>query len=171
VLVHPFALSADARLSQSRAVTLQAQTLGVGLLADDIKPLAAVAAHADNAEREGIELLSVLLLAARLGCQRVVWPVSAGEGEAIDIDRLSNITDRALVASKLASLCSVARVAMGISLETPLVDLTDSQLAELALDADAPLDTVWWWHAKSPEEARERTRWKRTLDAAGYAAV
>ena len=174
VLLLPFGLSAQSKLPQSRAVATQAGTLGLGLLGEEIKPLLTVAAHADDDEREGMELLGVLLLAARLQCTRVVWPVHAGGHDAVDIDRLSQIADRGLVASKFASICSSASTAVGLHVDTPFADLTDRQLADMAIDIDAPVDACWWWKAtdkasdKSSEEQREKTRWVKSLLAMGW---
>lgn len=173
VLLLPFGLHAESRLPQTRAVTHQANVLGIGSIGvggDDIKPLLQVAPHADMDEHEGLELLGVLLLAARLQCSRVVWPVHAGGHDAIDLDRLSQIADRSLVAAKYASLCSSARSAMAMQLDTPFADLTDRQLADLAIDIDAPIDACWWWKANAAtgEDGRERSRWMKALQAMGW---
>lgn len=178
VLMMPFGLRAESKLLQSRAVTQQASTLGIGLLGvgtgtDDIKPLLTVAAHADEDEHEGIELLAVLLLAARLQCSRVVWPVHAGGHESIDLDRLSQIADRGLVASKYAGLCSSASTAVGLHVDTPFADLTDRQLADLAIDIDAPIDACWWWTAgeRGGDDQREKSRWTKALQAMGWTSL
>ncbi|HBS29905.1 MAG TPA: hypothetical protein DEB06_10770 [Phycisphaerales bacterium] len=54
----------------------------------------------------------------------------------------------------------------GATLKAPLADLTDAQVADLALDLDAPLDTLWWrgGRAESGGEAGEaRLRWEAAL--------
>jgi hypothetical protein len=184
VLLMPFGLRTETRLLQSRAVTQQATLLGLGLLGvevtgkagEEIKPLLTVAPHADADEREGCELFAALLLAARLQCARIVWPAHAGGHDSVDLDRLSQIADRALVAGQYAGLCSSARIAASLHLETPFADLTDRQLADLAIDIDAPVDACWWWNAdksaseRAGEERKERTRWIDALRAMGWAA-
>lgn len=173
LLLTPFGLRNESRLLQSRAVTQQANTLGVGLLGEEIKPLLAVAPHADDDEREGMELLAVLLLAARVQCSRVVWPGHAGGHDSVDLDRLSQIADRSLAASKFAGLCSSASTAVGLHVDTPFADLTDRQLADLAIDMDAPVDACWWWQAgdRGSEAQREKSRWMKALQAMGWTAL
>jgi hypothetical protein len=178
VLLTPFGLRTESKLPQSRAVAQQASTLGVGLMGvgtgtDEIKQLLTVAPHADDDEREGMELLAVLLLAARLQCSRVVWPVHAGGHDSVDLDRLSQIADRALAASMFAGLCSSASTAVGLHVDTPCADLTDRQIADLAIDMDAPVDACWWWQAgdRGSEAQRERSRWMKGLQAMGWTSL
>ncbi|MCA3004195.1 MAG: hypothetical protein LW650_09915 [Planctomycetaceae bacterium] len=104
----------------------------------------------------------VLLAAGRLalaqGLGRVVWPVLATEdggevaggagagGGGLDeqavLARTADVLDRALLVGRLLSID--AQVLSGgavrsLTIETPLVDLTDVQLLDLFADSDAPL--------------------------------
>ncbi|HYF15051.1 MAG TPA: hypothetical protein VD971_08290 [Phycisphaerales bacterium] len=169
VVAAPFALSTQSALLQRRAVVAQAEATGVGAL-KETPPLASVNAHASADEREGIELLGALLAAAHAGFRRVVWPASAGAGESVDIDRLSQIADRALCAARYASVCA-ADDGAGVELETPYAELSDRQLAELALDMGCPVDTCWWALASGGQDdpvKAERQRWQRAFEIVGW---
>lgn len=104
------------------------------------------------------------LEASAQGAGVLTWPVCLGEGSSAEepLDRISQATDLALLASRLVSLEAGG---VGLVVETPLVDLTDRQVAELALDIDAPIETcAWWGRENDPEHAR----WTRVLSALGW---
>ena len=92
---------------------------------------------------------ALLMMAAeearRLGCSDVVWPVVCGA----DLDELATAAERARLVSRLTMLPphqgrTRAGVPGLIRIRTPLADLTPLQVAELALDLDAPVQTCWW---------------------------
>lgn len=123
---------------------------------------------ATDGELETLALLSATYLAARAGCTRVLWPINAAVGESLDLDRIAQAHDRALLVSRLVALDAVVHAVPGIHVETPYVDLTDRQIADLAIDMDLPLDACWWW--RDPLLA-ERKRWMEVLKNAGWVAA
>lgn len=118
-------------------------------------------------------LLLALDAAARLECDVVLWPVACGD----DLDHLAGAAERGLLLSRLRELADPARSersrpAERVSLRTPLADLTPSQVAELALDLDAPLRTCWWAEAGPSWEAPAidaRLKWDGLLEKAAAA--
>jgi hypothetical protein len=89
-------------------------------------------------------LLSAVRAAGRLGLDRVLWPVLGQDPLG------SDAPERAKLVSQLAAFD--APEGRSIRVLTPLADLTDAQVLELALDLDSPLDAgacVW----------TERERW------------
>lgn len=90
-------------------------------------------------------LLLAVTEARRLGCSDVVWPVVCGA----DLDELATAAERARLVSRLSMLpAQQGKTRSGapglIRIRTPLADLTPQQVAELALDLDAPIQTCWW---------------------------
>lgn len=79
--------------------------------------------------------------AVRRGISRVVWPVQAFPDGRTDLPALARICDRALLVGQLLSLDAPAD--RPVRIETPLADLSDAQILELALDLDAPLSACW----------------------------
>lgn len=104
--------------------------------------------------------------AVRLGCQTVAWPTVCGE----DLAALANAADRARLITRLTALESPDYGWVGV--RTPLADLTDLEVAQLAVDLDAPLETLWWRTPALGSDADEaaqapRIRWEGVLrDAA-----
>jgi hypothetical protein len=189
-IILPAITQPAAALLQHKASAAQADLFGLGLCGQDVRPLAHALPQADADEREAVELLGALLLAARLGCERVLWPVSAGAGESVDIDRLAQITERSLAAARLASASSGARAAVRLVVDTPYAELSDRQLADLALDMGVPLASVWWSGgggggsgmgdahgafagpmSGDPAIDAERRRWAHAFEAAGWATA
>ncbi|MFM9956769.1 MAG: hypothetical protein ACKVZJ_01725 [Phycisphaerales bacterium] len=117
-------------------------------------------------------LLSAMNVARALGCLRVIWPIVAGDrlSEMLEfaeraalINRLSWLgeSERASTAERAvpAAVSGHATVGHGtvhgggtgagvpshaFRLETPFIDLTTAQVAEIARDLDAPLQACWW---------------------------
>lgn len=114
-------------------------------------------------------LLSAAYLAVGQGRDRVVWPISAGRlghDEEIDLNRASLAADRALLVSRLVALDSDEHGRPAILIEVPYVDLSDRQVAELAVDMDLPVHSCWWWGEPASAEAK---RWLRVLRGVGWA--
>lgn len=91
-------------------------------------------------------LLQAAATAARKGLSRVVWPIQLGSAVGAGaagqvVDRAARAGDRALLAGRLASLDAPGA---GVTIETPYLDMTDSQVADLAADLDAPVAAAWW---------------------------
>lgn len=90
-------------------------------------------------------LLAAAAEALSARCARLVWPVHCGES----LDDMALAADRARLINHLVDL--EAGEGAPLTVETPLLDLTDAQLAELALDLDAPLDACRWCEADADE--------------------
>lgn len=96
---------------------------------------------------ESRRLLDACAVSKAEGCERVVWPVWC----AAEVDGIALALDRARLVSTLASLDTRRG---GVSIETPVLDLLESQLAELAVDVGVPAQGGWIidenesrWHA------------------------
>jgi hypothetical protein len=134
-------------------------------------------------------LLAAGRLAMSLGIRTVVWPVHYGAGRAgepgtLDLDRAAVGADRALLVGRLMSLEGHESGVPSIRFETPLLDLSDRQLAELAVDLGlsialegAAAKACWWtlalqepsrWSTEAIDQATaERIRWVPVLRDAG----
>lgn len=85
---------------------------------------------------ESRRLLDACAVCKAEGCERVVWPVwCAGE-----VDGIALALDRARLVSTLASLDARRG---GVFIETPVLDLLESQLAELAVNVGVPSQSGW----------------------------
>lgn len=143
---------------RARAVQRQAELLQIE---------AVIGAVSENSRSPGEAEVRMLLDAAYAcvvrGLDSVVWPVTAGRTEP-DLDRISHAADRALLAAHLVSV----GLDRPIKIETPYVDLTDRQLADLILDMDLPIWLCWWADSATPQAATEREHWQAMLRAAGW---
>lgn len=123
-------------------------------------------------------------------CDRVIWPVhyggpgdSGGDGPAHDLVLISTAVDRALLITRLVGVDTDEHGRPGFRVETPYVDFTDRQIADLALDLDVAVETCWWWRgeffnrdlevAAAPVPALEAAwaewrRWWPALRAVGW---
>jgi hypothetical protein len=97
----------------------------------------------DELLEHAIILTQTARLARRLGCSRIVWPVQVG----LEPDRVCQFVDCATTVVDLIDLASQSgaegRAAGTIVIETPLIDLDDDQILDLADDAGAPLGLFW----------------------------
>lgn len=100
-------------------------------------------------------LLDAVDEARAASCAAVLWPVHYGH----DLDAVSQASDRLRLVNTLA-LLELGQAAPRV--EAPLLDFTDAEVAELALDVEAPLDAGLWltddparW-AEAFNEARAR---------------
>jgi hypothetical protein len=136
-------------------------------------------------ELETRDLINASLFALRLGAGVVVWPVQAG-GDDVRVDHAAKALDRALLVSRLIGLDAAEHGQPGFRILTPLVDLTDRQVADLAVDMDAPADACWWWNEQRVAEVlradagapaapgaddegdAELVRWTRALRDVGF---
>jgi len=117
-------------------------------------------------EQESRDLLGAAYVGAKHSCTRIFWPVSAAAGEGLDLDRIAEAHDRAILVSRLAALDAAHHGVPGLRIDTPYLDLSDRQVADLAVDMDLPLDQSGWWEAIS---GVSRERWTRALREAGWA--
>ncbi len=122
-----------------------------------------------------LSLLAGVEVARAMGCVRLIWPVQFHADKSslpAQLDRIAAAVDRALLVSRLGLLDGVD-AAEEITIETPLVDLTDRQIADLAVDLDAPAYLCWWWRQHAEPEAEqvagiERRAWLAALGDAGW---
>lgn len=175
-----------ARAMREKAAQRQAQMCGMSglilanamamdpalLVGDDRGEAVRVAAGASVSAM----LLSACAQAMTLGIGRVIWPLHQGgvgaggpiESAEIDLEWMSEMTDRALLAGQLASV-DVARVrrdgrggaggggSVGmVRVETPYADFSDAELLDLALDLDVPLGAAWWCEREGEGEGEGR---------------
>jgi len=117
-------------------------------------------------------LLAAGAEALRQGLTRIVWPIHLGgpggeEAEARGgasgsekvLERIADACDRSLVCGRLLS---IEAPETGVTIQTPFVDFTDEQIADLAADVNLPIDAAFLGASES-----ERTRWRRALGRAG----
>ncbi|MEM1185186.1 MAG: hypothetical protein AAGI53_09315 [Planctomycetota bacterium] len=129
------------------------------------------ASAASTGEFDSALLLRAGAIAGELGLRRVIWPARAGVDRAtggVEVHDAARIVDRALLVTRLTELDADGP---GVTIETPLVDLEDDQVADLAADLGAPMDAVWWavnLDSKPGELARrERDRWTQAAVIGG----
>ena len=107
-------------------------------------------------------LLDAATAALEYRCPVVVWPV-IHRGERPDrlppVETIADSVNRATLVGRLVSLDAGAFGLPEIRIETPFVDLTDQQLAELACDLGVRFEDCWWWSSDSSEANDERSRW------------
>ncbi len=121
-------------------------------------------------------LMAAGAAAIQHGLSRIVWPVQLG-GAGIDdhagqepgaawLDAIADASDRALVCGRLLSLDVPGTggdgETSGITIQTPFVDFTDAQIADLAADVDLPVEAAFLGSTE-----RERDRWRAALAKAG----
>lgn len=116
-------------------------------------------------------LLDAAAEASRRGITRIVWPIHAGgPGPDADLDAVAAACDRAMLVAHLAELDlpSAPRI------DTPYADYTDRQMAEIALDMDAPLIAAWWCQERGDRPCGSCgacLRWSAAFDAARRGAT
>lgn len=160
--------------AQASAVAEQCRWLGVELVGRGLPP---VGDDADPTRGESatIELVAAAYAALRAGCSRLIWPVqvdrAAGDREALD--HAAEACDRALLVSRLLLLDAAGAPVPEVNILTPLVDLEDDQVAELALDLAIPVQSVWWWgsQVRGEQADYERQRWTTALEAVGWVSA
>jgi hypothetical protein len=112
-------------------------------------------------------LLDACTDAAASGRSEVIWPV---QFEKVDLDAITRAIDRALLVTRLLALDAELNASPSLHVEAPMVDLTDAQVADLAVDLAAPLSCCWWWGggSGSPERTAAAERWLPALRSAGF---
>ncbi|MEQ8316895.1 MAG: hypothetical protein RIE77_13565 [Phycisphaerales bacterium] len=101
-----------------------------------------------------------------------------GVDEVPTVDRLARELDRALLISRLVTLDASEHGVGVFEVQTPLMDLSDAQVAELALDLDVPIWRAWWWEVAAGKRAKDpavadranalRDRWCGALESLGW---
>lgn len=97
------------------------------------------------------------------------------------VDGLARELDRALLVSRLVTLDAAEHGVGVFEVQTPLMDLSDTQVAEMALDLDVPIWRAWWWEATTGKRTKDavladranacRDRWCGALEALGWSAT
>lgn len=135
-------------------------------------------AHGPSPFERARQLLDACTVAARRGAGKVVAPWQHGLATGgIDLNAAGKSVDRAVLMSRLLWL-ETPEGESSIEIDAPYADLDDHQVADLAVDMDAPIGTCWWWHAElavpdgssasgAPFRA-EHARWTAALSAAGW---
>lgn len=122
-------------------------------------------------------LLAAAEEAVRGGVSRIIWPIhlggTGGAGSLGDVDQIAAAFDRALLVSRLAGLDAGPE---GLTIETPYLDMSDEQIADLIADCDAPVEAAWWCQAAESNPGRKVCggcvpcrRWAAAFRAAGVA--
>lgn len=118
-----------------------------------------------------LSLITATYQAATLACDQVVWPIQIG-GQSPDLESVARVIDRAVLVTRLASLDGAEHGRPAIRIDTPYADLSDRQLADLAIDMNVPVEHTWWWpgaqSGKSELAARELERWFPVLQSLGW---
>ena len=129
-----------------------------------------IATGVQPGERENHLLLQAGATALRHACPTIVWPV-VPQGPAPDspapVEAIANIVNRATLMSRLVSLDAGQAGIPEVRVETPFVDLSDAQLADLACDVGARFEDCWWWADDSGAASVERARWGPLLPVPG----
>lgn len=111
-------------------------------------------------------LLAALAESMRGDRSRVLWPKQV----AGDLDSMLDAADRALLIQRVGLIEQQRTASPNLRIDMPLIDLNDQQVAELAVDLDAPLWSSWWAlpDAVDVRSAQaERARWAEVVTAAG----
>ncbi len=106
-------------------------------------------------------LLDAATLAIKLGFKRVLWPIQIPEtpDSAQRLNEISTAIDRAILTARLATLDAQSQGGVEVTIETPLVDLTDPQIAEIAADLNVPIASCWWTDTTLPDAPSHNARW------------
>ena len=91
--------------------------------------------------------------AARQECDLLDWPVQRAGIDSVDVDAASLEADRCLLITRLVSMDTLRPQ---FKVDCPLVDLTDRQLCDLAVDMDLPVSSCWWWKDQFVSRILER---------------
>lgn len=140
------------------AVERRAAAYGLGVLRDElvVEPADPRGSFPELSEL----LLAATRLAARHGCESVLFPVRAADLDAeVTVATVAREIDRAVLVGRLAALDAEDSAARSVI--TPLVDFDDEQLLDLARDLSVPSDACWWSGANSdPTAADAARRWQ-----------
>lgn len=144
--VVPLIASGQGESAPSRADAVRRRRELLGLA----EPITLTYPATDDPPPERVAATDLLLRAGRealrTGVSRVVWPIHAGA----DLAEMERELERVRLIERLVNLDAPAGGEPAVRIETPLLDLTDGQIAELAADLDAPLDVCWWCRKNGP---------------------
>lgn len=156
--------------ARQRAVELQAELFGHELIAPKVE---SIGGETSAGEMRSRELLSAAFAAVRLGCESVLWPVQCVENDEPNLDKIAKAADRAILVSRLVAVDADEHRMPSITVETPYIDFTDLQIADLAADMNVPTKLCWWNQTGSgdAESAQERERWNLAFERVGWSAA
>ncbi len=171
--------------SVDRAVSRQAEIYGLGQIPDQTgyPPEDQDSFTQENSSAKHTQLiLQGAYIAASLGIRRVVWPIRVGSVQRdfdpnADLDLVGSTIDRGVLAGRLATLdvqSDTRDEQLEISIEMPLVDFSNIQLADLAGDLSVSLSSCWWSHDRqvTPSAQGEYEYWsKRSVLGQGSAGA
>ncbi|MBL8762295.1 MAG: hypothetical protein JNL50_13440 [Phycisphaerae bacterium] len=161
--------------SRARAHAIEAQASALGLEVV-VPPGDAPNLTASASERATREIIDAAYTALSRACGSLVLTDRAADGDAVDLAGVAATLDRATLVSRLVSL-DPDRDQRGFEIDAPYIDLSDRQVAELALDLGVPVSLCWWWHAElrdgKPDTTaalfkREHERWTSVLAQCGW---
>jgi hypothetical protein len=152
-----------------RAIEMQADLLSLQLIRDragypeEAGPRSNPASLGTHQTRM---LLDAATLAIELGIKRVIWPIRVADpshtsDEAADLDHIATAIDRALLAARLATLDAQEHGGIEVIIETPIVDLTNHELSDLAADLNVPINSCWWSDATLPDAQTHYNCWNQ----------
>lgn len=125
---------------------------------------------ANSIEEQTHHLLASAYLAARMGIQEILWPIHAltitdnhEASSQLDIELMAHIHDTAMLVSRLVSLSASQHGNPGLRITTPYAALSATQIADLVLDIDLPIDTCWWWNNPSSQAQTLARFWEHHL--------
>lgn len=152
-----------------RAVELQAELFGHEIIAPKVE---SIGGETSAGEMRSRELLSAAFAAARLGCDTVIWPVQCVEHGEPNLDQIARASDRSILAARLVAIDADEHGVPDISIETPYIDFSDAQIADLAADINVPTTLCWWNQVGvgDAEAAQERDRWNLAFEQVGWRA-
>lgn len=156
-----------------RAVATQAELLGLDVPSPALVERASHAGESGG-ERESVQLVTAVSIAARHGCEVVCWPIRCVDRNGgVDLDGIARCVGKGLLAARMVALDAGEHQTPGVRVDTPMVDLDDRQLGELAVEMDVPMRAVWWHGVGDRGDATavaERDRWMGVLWAMGWSA-
>lgn len=111
-------------------------------------------------------LLGAARWATEQSYRKLIWPAVPGVPGApasVDVDRAGQMAERAMLVERLAAL----EDGRAPEIDPLFADLTDRQVADLALDMGLPIRLAWWYRGQGEHAASVRDRWSRAFEAAG----
>lgn len=124
---------------RAKAAGDHADLIGAELLEDDAWHPRGAGRTVEPALARVVALMQALTVASARKCSKVVWPIVAGPRPAEAL----RAVDQATGATDLLEVSLPSEEGEPLVIDTPLVDLTDEQVLDLADDAGAPLDAFW----------------------------
>ncbi len=149
-----------------RAVNMQADLLSLAVVQDHAgypEELPSNGHQSSLGVHQTRMLLDAATLAISMGIKRVLWPIRASTSQdpMEQLDHIATAIDRSLLTARLATLDAQDQGGVEVTIETPLVDLTDQELSDLAADLNVPINSCWWTDTGLPSAPKEFARWTK----------